>query len=71
MGGDAPQAFLQEHASNHDLLLGQLSPFIKNIWILAEKGTVIRTPGVDLEGGPTALQEPYLTVLLLLHKIPS
>ena len=36
------------------------------LWIVAEKGTVIRPPGLDLEGGPTYSRSPTLTVLLIL-----
>ena len=37
------------------------------LWILVEKSTVVRPPGVDLEGGPTVYsRSPTLTVLLVL-----
>ena len=34
------------------------------LWILTEKSAVIRPPGVQLEGDPAVLQEPYLNSTL-------
>ena len=34
------------------------------LWLVAEKGTVIRPLGVDLEGSPGVLLEPYLASTL-------
>ena len=45
--------------SFHECLIADSSK-VTSLWILAEEGTVMRPPGVVLEGGPTALQETYL-----------
>ena len=39
-------------------------PFSKVLMDFSRTSTVIRPPGVDLEGSPTALQEPYLNSTL-------
>ena len=39
------------------LLTGTFESYF--LWMLADKGTAIRPPGIDLEGGPT--EEPYST----------
>ena len=41
------------------------------LWILAEKSTVIRPPGVDLEGVHQYSRSPTLTVLLVLPNISA
>ena len=41
------------------------------LWILAEQGTAIRPPGVDLEGVQQHSKSPILTVLMVLPKRES